>query len=632
MTNEVPKFEFKKTKSPKPPKQREFEEAATIQVPKSNSVEAPPSEQPRRGIQQQTTDQARNITQSMLERKEGAKRYIIQNELARGGMGIIHRTRDQDLKRTSAMKIIMPGMVFDDSRLRSFMAEARITAYLEHPNIIPVHEIGMIDDTGSPYYTMKLVDGEALDYIIEQVQKKNTDYTLKFARHRMLDVFRKVCDAVAYAHSKNVIHRDIKPENIMVGQFGEVLLMDWGLAKYVMPDAEDNKLGTKSSTKTKSQKSSRALDLDQLNFTNTSDGMIKGSLAYLSPEQAFGDMDQIDKQTDIFLLGATLYQILTGRPPYSGSTIEELVIKAEKCDYSSPSERAPQAQIPLALERIVLKAMAPLKENRYHSVEGMIEDIEDFIAGKRVCGRKVFAPGDELITYGEFTTETYVIISGKVEVSRIIRSQEEKIGILGRGDIIGEMASISHQIRSATVRAVEETEVLVITHELMMEELEKLPPWMENIVFSLASRVRTLDENLNPLNLRNPSFPVVFQIFGIFSNIELAEYQDDTGFQKEQLVDEIIMLLGINFELAERVINVLLKSNVLHEDENDVVTCQNIVEMGLLVDYIRYQFQIKGGIKEIHEFHIQPELHAFFRNIVRDLRNIAKDQPIVTNS
>ena len=182
---------------------------------------------------------ARILTTSILQRQVEGGRYIFKKELASGGMGQIITIYDQDLRRISAMKVISPALISQEQKLLSFIEEARLTAHLEHPNIIPVHEIGLQGKTGCPYYTMKLVEGESLNNIIYQLTEGNRSYLRDYPRHTLLNIFRKVCDAVAYAHSRGVIHRDIKPENIMVGQFGEVVLMDWGLAKPV--DQEDLK-------------------------------------------------------------------------------------------------------------------------------------------------------------------------------------------------------------------------------------------------------------------------------------------------------------------------------------------------------------------------------------------------------
>ncbi len=555
------------------------------------------------------THEARERTGSVLKRPLKGGRYVVQRELARGGMGIIHSVLDQDLGRVSAMKIISPTLIEEDRKLSAFVKEARITALLEHPNIIPVHEIGMIDESGCPFYTMKQVAGESLNWIISRFSAGNQDYIRKYNRHRLLDIFRKVCDAASYAHSRGIIHRDIKPENIMVGQFGEVLLMDWGLAKQLDHDEDDA---------AERLLPPRRIDTN-LPVDVTRDGIIKGSLAYISPEQAFGDLSEVDKQSDIFLLGATLYHMLTWYPPYYGDDVNELLAKAEKCDFVAPSTRNPGAQIPLALERVILRAMAPLKANRYQTVDEMIGDLDAFTAGKRVGGRQIFSPGEKIIETGDITRDTYVIISGRVKVCRMIEGREHAIVTLGRGDIMGEMAGITHQVRSATAIAEETTDVLVISHELMLEELEKLPPWLEKIIFSLAERVRVLDGNLHPLLLENRSYPVVNQLNYIFLSARECDYAEALGMTRVRIVDEVILSLGIDRDSVIKIVNVLIAHKMIRENDGQLAI-SDLKDFAVFVDYCRYQFAVQGGVKDIDQINISPEMNSYFRSVMRDLK------------
>ncbi|MCJ8329827.1 MAG: protein kinase [Lentisphaeria bacterium] len=546
----------------------------------------------------------------LLKRRKSGGRYDIRSELAHGGMGYIHTAFDQDLRRISAMKVISPHLVNEDQKLLSFIEEARLTAHLEHPNIVPVHEIGLIENYGTPYYTMKLVEGEALHEIILKISKSEKGYQDTYNRHKLLDIFRKVCDAVAYAHSRDVIHRDIKPENIMIGQFGEVLLMDWGLAKYTG-------VRETSTAGDSSQNIFSGLRDAELDYKNTMDGVIKGSLAYISPEQAFGDLSQIDNQSDIFLLGSTLYHMLTLSPPYFGKDINAVLDRAEKCDYMAPSQKNPAAQIPLALERIILKAMSPLKKHRYASVNDLLSDLDAFISGKRVCGRKLFSPGQKIIQFGDVSRETYIIISGKVDVTRMVGDKEFKVAELGHGEIIGEMAGITYQARSATVTALDATEVLIITQELMMEELEKLPPWMEKIVFSLADRVRIMGGHIHPLMLKNRAFPIMSQLYYIFRAKQDSE--NNGIYSIDNLIEEVTMNLGIDRNSVRKVIHTLIGHQMLSEKKN-IIDMTNVKDFGLFVEYCRYKFDIKGGVLNIEELKMTPDLVSFFRHVLRSLR------------
>ena len=175
-----------------------------------------------------------DIVARLLERKEGSEKYLVGEKVAQGGMGAIYKVHDQDLQRTSVLKVILPNTMEDVLLFRRFIEEARITGQLEHPNIIPVHELGVLG-ANKLFFSMKYVKGEALGSILRKTRDVDPNYIKKFSLYTRLTIFRKVCDAVAYAHSKKIIHRDIKPDNIMVGEYGEVLLMDWGLARPPIP-------------------------------------------------------------------------------------------------------------------------------------------------------------------------------------------------------------------------------------------------------------------------------------------------------------------------------------------------------------------------------------------------------------
>ena len=554
---------------------------------------------------------ASHITAKILQRKKGTGRYIVQKELSRGAMGVINVVQDQDLKRISAMKVITTQYIDMSKRYQAFIDEARLTAQLEHPNIVPIHHLGVITDTGSPFYTMKLVEGEPLNEIIHKISAGNPDYVQKYNRHLILNIFRSVCNAVAYAHSRGIIHRDIKPENIMVGQFGEVLLMDWGLAKPV---------GTKNDLYPSHEPD--ASERKEQDMLKTQDGMIKGSPAYIAPEQAYGDITDIDFRTDIFLLGSTLYHMFTHHPPYQGENIMEIISKAERCDYAPPSKRNPNTELPLALEGIILKAMAPLKENRYGAVEELIEDIDAFIAGRRVCGRQVFSPGEHLMHAGDEARESYIIISGSVEVYRVTNEKKVTIARLGSGEIIGEMAGISHDVRSASVAALETTDTLVITYELMKEELQKLPPWMEHIVFSMAERIRSLNERMEPLK-NTGVFPIINQLHHIASStLDNKLVNAELSFDFKDIVDEISFNLGIDSTGVQKILTTLRTSGLCSLNKNNEFGVRNLEDFGLFVDYVRYKLTVKGGTKEIKEIRLTPEKAALFKKLTKKLNDL----------
>ncbi|KAA0209316.1 serine/threonine protein kinase, partial [bacterium] len=254
-----------------------------------------------------------------------SERYRVLHEIARGGMGAVLEVHDSDLDRKVAMKVLLrdtrksgsgsgsdgdgQGKV-STGPVERFIAEAQLTGSLEHPNIVPVHELGL-DSQGRVYFTMKRVRGRSLRGVLDKLRQGHAPTLAEFTPAHLLNVLLKVCDAIEFAHSKGIVHRDLKPENIMVGEFGEVLVMDWGLAKQIdsqAPDAEGYKLDV-------------SLGASDDDSTRTREGTVSGTPAYMSPEQARGEISQVDQRTDVFCLGAMLYETLCLVPPFLAPTM-----------------------------------------------------------------------------------------------------------------------------------------------------------------------------------------------------------------------------------------------------------------------------------------------------------------------
>ena len=285
-------------------------------------------------------------------------RYSDKTFLAEGGMKKIFRVKDSSSLRSVAMAVLKSSDK-DKSHIRNFFREARITALLEHPNIVPIYEINHSD--GEPYFTMKEIHGETLGEIIKKLSIANEDYEKKYPLSALLNIFLKVCDAIAYAHSRQIVHLDLKPENIHVGEFGEVLVIDWGLAKNLNEKVET--VDVKPIT-------------SEIEVEHTMDGFIKGTIGYMAPEQARGENDQKDELTDIYALGAILYSILSFKAPYDNAHVQKSLKKISLGQYNKLSSSAPEA-----LRAVVDKAMARDKENRYRSVSNLSADVQRFLDG-----------------------------------------------------------------------------------------------------------------------------------------------------------------------------------------------------------------------------------------------------------
>ena len=251
-----------------------------------------------------------------------AGRYRIVGEVARGGMGAVLRAHDPELDRTLAIKIMLRKDNARPDLEQRFLEEAQITGQLQHPAIPPVHDRGRLDD-GRAFFAMKLIDGRTLSELLRARTDPGQD------QPRLVGVFNQVCQAIAYAHSRGIIHRDLKPANIMVGSFGEVQVMDWGLAK-CMGDASTPESSPSALTSVANETSDQTFDwqpTDHDASSRTSAGTILGTPAYMAPEQARGEID-LDERTDVFGLGAMLCEILTGNPPFTGAKAMEVLGKA----------------------------------------------------------------------------------------------------------------------------------------------------------------------------------------------------------------------------------------------------------------------------------------------------------------
>jgi tetratricopeptide (TPR) repeat protein len=248
------------------------------------------------------------------------QRYALGEVIARGGMGVIYRAIDTALSREVAVKALQDKFAPDSGTARRFAAETRITAQLQHPGIPPVHDLGTLPD-GRPFLAMKLIKGQTLDELLRQRSEPAAD------RGRFVAVFEQVCQAVAYAHAHRVIHRDLKPANVMVGGFGEVQVMDWGLAK-VLADQPGPAPTDGDPGETVAGTFIRGSDADDVDGSQTQAGSILGTLAYMPPEQAGGEIAAVDRRSDVFGLGATLCEILTGHPPYRGPGTEATRLQA----------------------------------------------------------------------------------------------------------------------------------------------------------------------------------------------------------------------------------------------------------------------------------------------------------------
>ncbi|MBI4607297.1 MAG: serine/threonine protein kinase, partial [Planctomycetes bacterium] len=306
---------------------------------------------------------------SLVPGQEEGK-YLIEREIGKGGMGRVLLAFDKDLRRRVALKVILPHIARSREHLARFVEEAQITGQLEHPGIPPVHEIA-INKSHELFFTLKLLKGRTLKEIIRDLHIGRRETRERFSRTRLLMILQAVCNAVHFAHEKGVIHRDIKPDNIMIGDYGEVQLMDWGLAKVL--DLPERPQDVEEPVETLR---------DGGQFV-TAHGLIHGTLLYMAPEQAQARNELVDRRADVYALGATLYEILSYMPPRTGENLGELLEECRLGLTIAPRQRAPKLRIPEALEEICLKAMEYHPDDRFQTAAELAEAIQVYLDGTK---------------------------------------------------------------------------------------------------------------------------------------------------------------------------------------------------------------------------------------------------------
>jgi len=305
-------------------------------------------------------------------------RFRVLELHGKGGLGQVMVARDEQLGRTVAVKEIQPRYADEPTSQERFVLEAEITGGLEHPCIVPVYGLGKYSD-GRPYYAMRFIRGEDLHKAIKRLHGEDgTDWDpgrRNVELHQLLRRFIDLCNAVQYAHSRGILHRDIKPANVMLGKHGETLVVDWGLAKVVgrthpLKQTDETTLRPSSGSGTHP----------------TIMGSAMGTPAYMSPEQAAGDLDNLGPASDVYSLGATLFCLLTGRPAFTGSSVRINLEWVKKGEFPSPRDVKPE--VPRPLEAICLKAMALSPSDRYGSPRELVDDIERWIADETVSAHR----------------------------------------------------------------------------------------------------------------------------------------------------------------------------------------------------------------------------------------------------
>jgi serine/threonine-protein kinase len=396
---------------------------------------------------------------------------LVGKALARGGMGHVHPATDRNLLRHVAMKRLDKDFALKPFYRDAFIAEGQMTGQLEHPNIVPVHELA-IDPNGIPYFTMKLVQGSSFERWL--------------ARHPLgsverieggIEILLKVCDALAYAHHRGVVHRDLKPANIMVGDFGQVYLMDWGLAKLIRggPASGDGAM-------------------------MNAPGPV-GTPHYMAPEQARGNPDDVDERSDVFGMGALLFELLSGTSPFGEGSADAIMQRSAQGKIISIDQACSRVGVSRRIRAIAERAVQPDPAHRFQSITELRDAMRAFLHGGLHLPRKSFKAGELIVREGEKGDAAYMIVAGKCRAYRNSPEGEETLSVMEPGDAFGEMALILFEPRAATVVAIDDVTVLVLDQATMNEGLG-LSGWTGALVRALAQRFADLEQMVRNSGIR----------------------------------------------------------------------------------------------------------------------------------
>ncbi|MDD9939623.1 MAG: cyclic nucleotide-binding domain-containing protein [Myxococcales bacterium] len=382
---------------------------------------------------------------------------VDEGVIAEGGMSWVHRVFDRKFGRRLAMKVLKPDC--SERMRRRFQQETLITAQLDHPAIVPVHCVGS-DERGRPSrFTMKMVEGETLAELLDRTGRPlRGDALAEFVRNMV-----RVCDALAFAHSRGIVHCDLKPDNLMLGRFGEVYVMDWGVAL-----ARDG----------------HALTVpEELAPTDS----VCGTPEYMPPEQAQGRLDLIDERCDVFALGAVIYEAMTLVPPRSGVSPSEVLLEAAWGSVTPPDEFDEDDPPPAELCDITMKALAPAPGDRYFSAEEMRMALERFLHAGAWFTRRRFAAGSCVIREGDRGDRAYFVEQGRCVVYCGKGADRQVLRELGPGELFGELALFASDVRVASVECVTDAVLLEVSEHAVDRELPE-GSWTRRMLDTLGRR------------------------------------------------------------------------------------------------------------------------------------------------
>ena len=417
----------------------------------------------------------------LLQPFSSKERYHKADDIGEGGLSMVTSSFDSHLNRIVAVKELKGEFLSDPDLLHAFITEVKMISYLDHPGVVTVYDTHLTESQ-QLRYTMQLVEGQTLQAFLEyhiQPDVVNENYLSD-----VTSVFTKLCETLAYVHDKGVVHLDLKTENIMLGHYGEVMIMDWGNA-YLYDDS----LYKDYVRKFLKEESDAQIQLEARDT-------ILGTPLYMSPEQTLS-RNNLGPTSDIFSIGVVVYELLTGQRPFAAATVEEIVEQVRTLDPPPVHELNPD--IPLRLSNILQKMMQKAPGDRHQSAHEVLHDLQAaqtsgqaFPLWEIAAGQVIFHEGDP----GDFTIR---IKTGKIEISKQNQGARQVLAELGPGDVIGELSVFSDMPRTATATALEDTAVYLMRSAEVNAEMDKLSPWVSQMIHALSNRFEVLNKRVMEL-------------------------------------------------------------------------------------------------------------------------------------
>jgi len=407
--------------------------------------------------------------------RKTTSRYLVEKKLGEGALGEVNLEFDTFLHRHVAVKHLKKKFRSDAYQVQMFLNEAKLVSFLNHRGIITTYDL-FVQKGGGPGYAMGLVEGQPLEELLG---------SLPFSR--LVQIFTKICETMAYAHSRGVAHLDLKPENVMAGRYGEVVIVDWGIARIFDDRPYKAYVGA-----TPTEDSS-------LFFAESAQGC--GTPLYMSPEHITLSRDQLGAQADIWSLGVLFFRMCTGRFPFMAKNPADLF---QLIQYrSAPSAAAFNPQLPVAYSDIIRKMLHIDPRVRYQKCSEILADLEQVHQSGQAFEKYSFGFGQDIFRQGDRGDYAFTIISGTVQILREFNGQQKVLATLGVGEIVGELALFTAQPRTATARVCSKQATIAIMHRQQVEaELHKLAPWVPRMITTLSDRFNKVNTDAALLHSR----------------------------------------------------------------------------------------------------------------------------------